>query len=51
MASEVLIKFATQNLEELGGHATRVAVLRDGELAFLGTREAYAVAPEAQVFG
>lgn len=45
------VAFATQNLEELGGHATRVAVLRDGELAFLGTREAYAVAPEAQVFG
>ncbi|MEZ5100576.1 MAG: ABC transporter ATP-binding protein [Thermoleophilia bacterium] len=45
------VVFATQNLEELGGHASRVAVLADGRLAFLGTREAYAVAPEAQVFG
>ena len=44
------VVFATQNLEELGRFATRVAVLVDGALVFEGTLEQFRASPEADVF-
>jgi len=44
------VVFVTQNLEELERFATRVVVLKDGELVFAGSLAEYHGAPEAQVF-
>lgn len=44
------VVFVTQNLEELERFATRVVVLKDGELVFDGSLAEYHEAPEAQVF-
>jgi ABC-2 type transport system ATP-binding protein len=44
------VVFATQNLEELERVANRVAVLLEGRLVFDGTVQAFAQAPEADVF-
>ena len=44
------VVFVTQNLEELDRFADRVVVLRDGELAFAGSRDEYQRTPEAHVF-
>jgi ABC-type multidrug transport system ATPase subunit len=42
--------FATQNLDEVERFADAVAVLEAGRLVFHGSAEAYARAPEADVF-
>ena len=44
------VVFVTQNLDELGRFASRVAVLRDGQLIFEGTLDEYRATPSADVF-
>lgn len=44
------VVFVTQNLEELERFADRVVVLRDGELLFDGSLDAYRATPDAHVF-
>ena len=44
------VVFATQNLDEVERFADRVVALREGRLVFDGPTEAYARAPEADVF-
>jgi ABC-2 type transport system ATP-binding protein len=44
------VVFATQNLDELGRFASRVAVLLDGRIIFEGTLDEYRATPSADVF-
>jgi ABC-2 type transport system ATP-binding protein len=44
------VVFATQNLDELGRFASRVAVLLDGQIIFQGTLDEYRATPSADVF-
>jgi ABC-type multidrug transport system ATPase subunit len=44
------VVFATQNVEEVERFASRVVVLRDGDVVFAGTPDEYADVPEADVY-
>ena len=45
------VVFVTQNLEEVGARADRVAALVAGRLVFEGSTQEYAALPEESVFG